>query len=154
MRALAQRLGVAPNALYSHVPDKAALVEELLDDALAAVPDPPADGDWRAALRDLMTATHEVLLASPDLVPLYLGRGARGANARRLGVGVTGLLARGGVTGPDAQEALRALVVYTIGFAAFQVRPGPEDAEPAERSAGLTGTFDRGLGWLLAGIAG
>ncbi len=154
MRAVAQRLGVAPNALYSHVPDKAALVEDLLDDALGAVPDPPADADWRTGLRDLMARTHAVLLDSPDLVPLYLGRGARGPNARRLGAGVLDLLARGGVTGPEAQEALRALIVYTIGFAAFEVQPGPEDADPGERSAGLSGTFDRGLGWLLAGIGG
>ena len=154
MRALAARLGVAPNALYSHVPDKAALVEALLDDALAAVPDPPEGVEWRTGLRDLMTATHEALLGSPDLVPLYLGRGARGANAQRLGGGMTDLLARGGVTGAEAQEALRVLIVYTIGFAAFEIRPGPEDADPAERGAGLAGTFHRGLEWLLAGIGG
>ncbi|MGY1772125.1 TetR/AcrR family transcriptional regulator [Blastococcus sp. SYSU D00813] len=154
MRALAQRLGVAPNALYSHVPDKAHLVEELLDDALAAVPDPAEGTEWRAGLRELMAGTHEVLLACPGLVPLYLGRGARGPNARRLGAAVTGLLARGGVTGVEAREALRVLIVYTIGFAAFEVQPGPEDADPGERSAGLAGTFDRGLDWLLAGIGG
>jgi AcrR family transcriptional regulator len=153
MRALAQRLGVAPNALYSHVPDKAHLLEELLDDALAAVSSPAADGDWRTGLCELMTATHEVLLASPDLVPLYLGRGARGANAQRLGAAMTALLVRGGITGTEAQEALRVLIVYAIGFAAFEVQPGPEDADPAARSAGLAGTFDRGLGWLLTGIA-
>ena len=152
MRALAQRLGVAPNALYSHVPDKAHLVEALLDEALAAVPSPADHVDWRAGLRDLMVATHEVLLGSPDLVPLYLGRGARGPQARRLGDAMTALLARGGVTGSEAREALRVLIVYTIGFAAFEVQPGSDGADPQERGAGLATTFDRGLDWLLAGI--
>ena len=36
MRALARRLGVAPNALYSHVPGKTELVDALLDDRLVA----------------------------------------------------------------------------------------------------------------------
>jgi AcrR family transcriptional regulator len=37
MRALARRLDVAPNALYSHVPGKTELVDALLDDRLALV---------------------------------------------------------------------------------------------------------------------
>lgn len=154
MRALAQRLGVAPNALYSHVPDKAALVEALVDDALAAVPDPAEDADWRTELHRLMAASHRALLAAPELVPLTLGRGSRGPQAQRLGRGVTALLARGGVTGAEAQEALRVLVLFTIGVAAFEVRPGFPDADPGERSTGLAGTFERGLDWLIAGIGG
>lgn len=55
---------------------------------------------------------------------------------------VTGQLARAGVTGAPAREALRVLIVYTIGFAAFSLR---DDRE-------LTGSFDAGLRWLLAGI--
>ncbi|MGY1742566.1 MULTISPECIES: TetR/AcrR family transcriptional regulator [unclassified Blastococcus] len=154
MRALAARLGVRPNALYSHVADKDELLEALVDDALAAVPDPAPDVDWRTGLRDLMAASHRALLGSPQLVPLTLGRGSRGPHARRLGEGVTALLARGGVTGAPAREALRVLVVYTIGFAAFEVRPGFTDADPAQRRADLDRTYERGLDWLLAGIAG
>ncbi len=37
MRAVAQRLGVAPNALYSHVADKTELVDGVLDRVLAQV---------------------------------------------------------------------------------------------------------------------
>ncbi len=154
MRALAERLGVRPNTLYSHVADKDALLEELVDDALAVVPDPAGDADWRDELHRLMSASHRALLAAPELVPVTLGRGSRGPQAQRLGRGVTELLARGGVTGAPAREALRVLVLYTIGFAAFEVRPGFPDADPDERRTELGGTYDRGLQWLLAGIAG
>jgi AcrR family transcriptional regulator len=46
MRTLARRLGVAPNAVYSHVASKADLLDALLDDLLAEVtpPDPGGPG--------------------------------------------------------------------------------------------------------------
>lgn len=153
MRALAERLGVRPNALYSHVESKTALIDDLLDDALAEVeaPDPvaqPRAADPVDTMHALMASTHAVLLAHPELVPLYLARrGARGPNAQRLGEFMLALLDRAGVTGPEAREALRVLIAYTIGFAAFVTG---ESREPADE---LVGNFDRGLGWLLAGIA-
>jgi TetR/AcrR family transcriptional regulator, tetracycline repressor protein len=149
MRALAERLDVTPNALYSHVASKTALLDEVLDDVLAEVEAPAADvADPVAGLHALMVSTHDVLLAHPDLVPLYLARqGARGANAQRLGDVMLALLARSGVSGPAARGALRVLIIYTIGFAAFA-------ADPALRAQELLDNFDRGLGWLLAGITG
>ena len=148
MRALARRLGVAPNALYSHVATKTALVDAVLDDVLVAVRAPaPGRRDWQGGLRRMMASTHAVLLEHPDLVPLYLARqGARGPNAQRLGEIMLALLARGGLTGVRAQEAQRALIVHAIGSAAFASGSGPPRAE-------LVRTFERGLEWLLAGIA-
>lgn len=151
MRALARRLGVSPNALYSHVATKTALVDELLDDLLADVeaPDSQAE-DWQAGLRTIMASTHAVLLTRPDLVPIYLARqGARGPNARRLGDVMLELLARGGITGAPAVDAQRALIVHAIGSAAF-TSGDPAAGGPRPE---LVHTFDRGLDWLLAGIA-
>ena len=159
MRGLAGRLGVAPNALYSHVASKTALIDDLLDEVLAEVhaPDPDApDGAPSAydGLAKIMASTYQVLLDHPDLVPLYLARqGARGANARRLGQVMFAYLARAGVTGRQAHEARRVLIVYTIGFAALAASP------PVERSSDrplpaheLFGNFESGLRWLLAGM--
>jgi TetR/AcrR family transcriptional regulator, tetracycline repressor protein len=158
MRGLAERLGVSPNSLYSHVANKTDLVDALLDDVLAQVEAPAVDvGDPVAGLHDLMASTHEILLAHPDLVPLYVARqGSRGPNAQRLGEVMLALLDRAGVTGAHALEARRVLIVYTIGFAAFAVRPPPfEDAGERPLSAEeVTGNFQSGLRWLLAGIAG
>ena len=156
MRGVAGRLGVSPNALYSHVANKTELVDAVLDDVLAEVRAPdPQNADPQAGLHQLMTFTHEVLLAHPDLVPLYLARqGARGPNAQRLGDIMLALLERAGVTGPRAREALYVLVVYTIGFAAFGARgPLVLSDEIEEPSHELIANFDNGLRWLLAGIA-
>lgn len=155
MRALAERLDVAPNALYSHVASKTALVDDLLDQMLAEVEAPaPGQEDPSAGLHRLMASTYGMLLAHPDLVPLYLARqGARGPNAQRLGDVMTTLLAEAGVHGPAAREALRVLIVYTIGFAAFAVRPPVEaGADRPLTNEELLGNFTSGLRWLLAGI--
>ncbi len=155
MRALAGSLGVSPNALYSHVPSKTALVDNLLDDALAAVQTPASDAtDPIAGVHALMTSTYQVLLTHADLLPLYLARrGARGPNAQHLGDIMLTLLTRAGVIGPSAREALHALIVYTIGSAAFATRtpfPANDSAPPA---AGDHAThFDHGLRWILAGV--
>jgi AcrR family transcriptional regulator len=143
MRSVARRLRVSPNALYSHVDSKLALVDEVLDELLAGVQVPPDDVEPVDGVHALMASTYRTLIAHPELVSVYLARqGARGANAHRLGDVVTARLARAGVTGRPAREALRVLIVYTIGFAAFAPRDSGE----------LTSTFDAGLRWLLAGI--
>jgi AcrR family transcriptional regulator len=164
MRRVAAELGVAPNALYSYLADKDALVDALIDAVLGDVPDPPS-GPWRSALETLLSASREALLRHPDLIPLALGRQAVGPNALRLGDATLALLARGAIIGEEAAQALRVLLVHTIGSAAMEA---PRRAEPDQqaraaraREAGLderlikhldTTTFSTGLRWILDGL--
>lgn len=155
MRALAERLEVAPNALYSHVANKTALIDDLLDDLLAEVEVPAPDiEDPTAGLHQLMASTFHVLLAHSDLVPLYLSRqGARGPNAAHLGDITTALLRRANVPEPAATEALRVLIVYTIGFAAFTGGlPLGTRTEYQPSTDEMLDNFNHGLRWLVAGI--
>lgn len=162
IRALARQLDVAPNALYSHVASRTALLDELLDELLAEVRAPAVDvTDPLAGLHALMTSTYDVLTAAPDLVPLYLARqGARGPHAVRLGAITDGLLARAGVAPQAVPTARRVLIVHTIGSAAFATGTAPA------RSPGTAGeghrpipepesreNFKVSLDWLLDGIA-
>src|ERR1700742_95248 len=95
MRAVATRLGVAPNALYSHVDGREGLLDAVLDDLLGALELPPTDTDPAAGLTVLMPASHELLLAHPGLLPHFVARqGARGPNAQRLGEAMRGLVNR------------------------------------------------------------
>lgn len=158
MRRLAQRLDVAPNALYSHVTSRDDLIDALLDDTLAEVNAPdPTRGDWRKGIETTMRRTYDVLLTHPDLVPLYVARrGARGPNAIALGDRMLTMLARGGIDGPQAQEALRTLIVHTIGFAAFAAFAVGDPLTPNESNLtpkSLEHLFAKSLRWLLDGIA-
>lgn len=155
MRALARRLAVAPNAIYSHVRDKTQLVDALLDDLLAEVETPSPDAaDPAEALATMMTSTYHVLTTHPDLVPVLLARqGARGENAVRLGAVMDALLASAGVRGPAAVEARSVLIVHAIGSAAFATGTplGPDGERPIP-SGESERTFAHSLRWLLAGI--
>ncbi len=145
MRALARRLDVAPNALYSHVADKTDLLDQLLDDLLADVATPAPDAGPLAGVETVMTSSYRTLTAHPELMPLFLARqGARGPNAVRLGVIVDALLERAGVV--DVPEARRVLIVHAIGFAAFA---GAGEILPA---ATTSTAFRRSLRWLLTGM--
>jgi AcrR family transcriptional regulator len=153
MRALAERLDVRPNALYSHVDGKAGLVDDLLDDALARIPVPhPGPREPSDGMCELMSATYDALLEQADLLPLYLARrGARGAHARRLGDVLLALLADAGLPPARADEAVHVLVVHTIGSAAFATgSPLAADHGGTDHRA----TFEQGLRWLIAGITG
>ena len=155
MRAIAQRLEVSPNALYSHVASRTELLDGLLDEVLDEVhaPDPTVE-DPVEGLHALMRSTYVVLLSHPDLVPLYLARqGAHGPNAQHLGDVMLALLARAGITGASGREALRVLIVYTIGFAAFTAGGAAAfDGDSTPRAAELAANFESGLSWLLAGV--
>jgi len=155
MRGLAMRLGVSPNALYSHVSSKTALIDEILDNALGTAGTSDAESaDPITGLHTLMTASYRTLLEHADLIPLYLARqGARGPNAHRLGDIALSLLARRGVSETRAREALHVLIVYTIGSAAFSARAPIATSEDTPETAGRHATrFDQGLRWLLVGI--
>jgi TetR/AcrR family transcriptional regulator, tetracycline repressor protein len=179
MRRLAGELGVMPNALYTYVPHKEALLDALVDDLLADVdPGDPAEGDWRDGLIRVMDSSRRLLLAHPQLVPVFLARPGLGPNAARLGEITFRLLRRGGLEGERAVEAFRVLLIYSLGFAAFQAPRVPVDNKARMERAETTfanlpedrfpqmrelaaplaaPTTDRhyykGLHWLLDGIS-
>ena len=135
MRHVATELGVAPNALYSHVPDKAGLLDAVLDAVLADVAI-PRRGDWRTRIEGLLLESRRVLLAHPDLVPLFLSRQSTGPNALRLGEALLEQCYRGGLSGDQATRALQVLLVHTIGATAFEVPRLRDPAPEARRRRG------------------
>jgi TetR/AcrR family transcriptional regulator, tetracycline repressor protein len=86
MRRLAGELGVLPNALYTYFPHKDALLDALVDDLLGDIdPGDPAEGDWREGLVRVMDASRRLLLAHPQLVPVFLARPGLGPSAALAG---------------------------------------------------------------------
>jgi TetR/AcrR family tetracycline transcriptional repressor len=154
MRAVARRLDVAPNALYSHVAGKQALVDLLLDDVLGEVNPGRMSRDPIEGLRALMTATYDTLLTHADLLPTYLARqGARGPNAQRLGELVHAQLRKAGIGDARANQALHVLIIHTIGFAAFASHPTIDrHGQPGRSATAMRRDFTTSLTWLLNGL--
>lgn len=179
MRRLGDAVGVMPNALYTYLADKAAILDAVLDDLLGDVRRPRQGMTWSQGLVSLMSSYRNLLLTQPGLVALTVSRPMYGPNALRLREDMLTLLRRGGLDDADAVSAFFALFAYTTGFVAFETArvPGrrdtrqraqgyrvhanlPEEAFPstralARRLARRPGEreFRRGLRGVLAGFA-
>lgn len=131
MRRLADRLGVTTMATYRHVPDRATLIDALIDDLGASIVVPAATGDWRHDLAAIARSLRSGLLARPALVGAVINRPALGPSAIRLGEATYAGLRPAGF-GPRTTERAAALLFgYVLGFLALEVpRHHPVGAAP------------------------
>jgi TetR/AcrR family transcriptional regulator, tetracycline repressor protein len=131
MRRLADELGVMPNALYTYLPSKDAILDAVLDDLIGQVERPQARMTWRNGVISLMSSYRRVLLTQPELIALTVSRPMYGPNALRLREDMLSLLRKGGLGDANTVIAFFALFAYTTGFVAFETAraPGKRDAE-------------------------
>jgi Bacterial regulatory proteins, tetR family/Tetracyclin repressor-like, C-terminal domain len=93
MRRLADHLGVAPNALYTHVRSKADLIDGLIDQVYAGIDlDPDPTNDWPEQLAAISQKVRAQFLAHPAVVPFALQQPGLGPNSLRLGEAIYGVL--------------------------------------------------------------
>jgi AcrR family transcriptional regulator len=144
LRRLARALGVMPNALYTYLPDKAAILDAVLDDLLGEVERPDPRTGWRAGLVALMSSYRQLLLVQPGLIPLTVSRPMLGPNAIRMREFMLTLLRRGGLNDGEVLTAFLALFAYTTGFVAFETAraPGERDARQRAQAGWLYSTLD------------
>src|SRR3954453_23077347 len=138
VRGIAARVGVAPNAVYTYFPDKAAVVRALVERLLGEVDhDVFADRErpWRERVEALALELRDRLSAHPGAVSLVIGGPMNGPNALALNERLLPLLAAAGLDRPDAARASYLLVVYVFGSIALEVAdvhqagPLPPEAE-------------------------
>jgi AcrR family transcriptional regulator len=130
MRRLARRLGVAPNALYTHVHGRADLIDGLVDEVYAGldlVPD--ACDDWAEQLAGLSRAVREQLLAHPAVVPLALQHPGPGPHGLRLGEAIYNVLRPAGFSDEAVVGTVSALLTYILGFVALEAPRAGTDQE-------------------------
>src|SRR5215210_4949213 len=147
IRGIAARVGVAPNAVYTYFPDKAAVVKALVERLLGEVDhDVFADRTqpWRWRVESLALELRQRLSAHPGAVPLMIGGPMDGPHALALNERLLELLADAGLDPVDAARAAYLLTVYVFGSIALEVadlhQPGPLPPESA-RIATRHGTF-------------
>ena len=141
VRAVATRVGVAPNAVYTYFPDKAAVVRALVERVIGEV-DSGVTADrprpWRERVEALAVELRQRLTAHPGVVGLMIGAPMDGPNALALSEGVLELLTDAGLDPADAARAHYLLMTYVFGSLALEVaeegRPGalPREEERVE----------------------
>lgn len=160
IRRLATELGVAPMSLYSHVTDKAELVdimvdvvigEVLTDDEVGGDATAPAPGDWVTELRDLSRRYQAAWAAHQSLVRVYADGVTLGPNGTAMTERFVAILRAAGFSDAEAVQAFWLLYHYTIG--SLQIappRPTPgrmrqedEGERGADERAGQGSTLDR-----------
>jgi TetR/AcrR family transcriptional regulator, tetracycline repressor protein len=143
MRRLAEALGVMPNALYTYFPDKAGILDAVLDDLLGDLKRPRRGLTWEQGLVSLMGSYRRLLLAQPGLIALTVSRPMVGPNALRVREDMLTLLRRGELGKADTVTAYFALFAYTTGFVAFETArpPGQRDTEQRAQTHQLHATL-------------
>jgi AcrR family transcriptional regulator len=150
LRRIAARVGVAPNAVYTYFPDKAAVITALVERLLGEVDhDVFADPEqpWRERVEALALELRERLTAHPGAVGLTVGGRLGGPNALALNERLLQLLADAGLDHADSARASYLLFVYIFGSLSREVAdveqggPLPPEAERvATRRAGFSAT--------------
>jgi TetR/AcrR family transcriptional regulator, tetracycline repressor protein len=133
VRSIAARVGVAPNAVYTYFPDKAAVVKALVERLLGEVDhDVFADRTqpWRARVEALALELRQRLTAHPGAVSLMISSGPlHGPNAMAVNERLLELLAEAGLEPADAARTSYLLFVYVVGSVALLITdvdvPGP-----------------------------
>src|SRR3954468_3223569 len=150
VRGIAARVGVAPNAVYTYFPDKAAVIKALVERLLGEVDhDVFADRErpWRDRVEALALELRARLSAHPGAVSLMIGGPMDGPHARALNERLLQLLIDAGLEPTDAARAAYLLMVYVFGSLALEVADvqqsgplAPESERIVSRRAAFSAT--------------
>jgi AcrR family transcriptional regulator len=121
IRRLGQALGRDPMTLYRHAPNKAALLDGVVELVLDQLTVDTTNGDWTAQLRTVGRAFRSLALAHPHVVPLLVTRplatplGLRPLGTLRPLEAMLDLLTRAGFNPPDALHIYRSFFGFLQG---------------------------------------
>jgi len=120
MRRLAADLGVEAMSLYHHVPNKAALLDGIVEAIIGEVDSAAAESsgaDWRTALRNRCLTARDVMVRHPWAPGLFGTRTTIPTSIIFYYEGILGLLIEGGFSYALAHKAVHALGSMPLGFA-------------------------------------
>jgi len=134
MRGLAQELCVVPMALYKHVANKDELLDGMVDIVFSEIELPPADLDWRSAMRRRAFSTRDALKRHSWAIGMMESRHPGPANLRNHNA-VMGCLRKAGFSFKTAIHAYSLQDAYIYGFALQERDTGFETPDAAGQAA-------------------
>ncbi len=134
LRSLAKELGVYPSAIYWHLPNRNAILAEVVALVIADVM-PPSGLEWRAHISALMHQFRAALYAHPRAVPL-LGAQLVANTATNLDLveSILASLSQAGFSGPRLVAAYNAVCAAMVGFAVEELCAMPDDRAEWQRT--------------------
>ena len=133
MRTLAEKLEVAPMALYRHVADKDDLIDAMVDAIFTEIGVPSGGGDWKTAMRRRAISVREALSRHRWAIGLMETRRSPGPANLRHHDAVMGRLRAAGFSLAMTAHAHSLLNSYIYGFALTAMNlPFETTAEVAE----------------------
>lgn len=117
MRRLGKELGVEAMSLYNHVPNKAALLDGLVEKVISGVEAPPSDLPWQDQVRAMAHSYRRVVGAHPHAVPLIAMRPFNTIAALRPLESALQVVRDAGFSDEDALHAVRTIVSFATGYA-------------------------------------
>ncbi|GAA2232694.1 MULTISPECIES: TetR/AcrR family transcriptional regulator C-terminal domain-containing protein [Kitasatospora] len=175
MRRLGTELGVEAMTLYHYLPNKAALLDGLVELVVSAVRPTPSGPpeEWPRWLREFAVRLRAELLRHPGVLPLVASRPARTADALAAVEEAAAALGRAGIAPLVALRIINSVTTAVIGHCLAEADP-PGDTAAAGTGPDLTGfpvlaaaaaaglgtpadhqaRFDLVLNTLLTGLAG
>jgi TetR/AcrR family tetracycline transcriptional repressor len=140
MRRLGQELGVDPMAAYHYIPNKAALLDSIVEAVMAEIDlgadDPGASPEERIVYA--ARAYRDVMLAHANALPILLSRGPNTPAALRPVELLVGILREAGLPPTRAFAGMNAVAATVRGVVAM-VANSP--TEPSEHAASLEEGF-------------
>jgi AcrR family transcriptional regulator len=135
MRSLAEELGMGTMALYRYFPSKNDLMDAAIEVAAPEIDLPePGAAPWKEQLADLARALFQAGLRHPSVARERFDRPLQSPGAMRVTDSTIALLLEAGLSKPDAVAAFKALLVHTLGAAAFAAS---EARTEVRRKAGM-----------------
>lgn len=138
MRRLGEAVGRDPMVLYRHLPNKAAVLDGVVEMVFEQLSLDTTRLDWSAALRDLAHGFRDLACAHPNIVPLLVTRplvtplGLRPQGMLRQLEDVLALLIEAGFSGVDAVLVYRALFGFLYGHVLTELQEVVERPEETD----------------------
>ncbi len=138
MRRLGDAVGRDPMVLYRHVPNKAAVLDGVVEMVFEQLSVDSTRPDWAAALRDLAHDFRDLACQHPNVVPLLVTRplatplGMRPQGMLRQLEDVLALLIGAGLSGVDAVLVYRALFGFLYGHVLTELQEAVERPEETD----------------------
>ncbi|WP_019926000.1 TetR/AcrR family transcriptional regulator [Nocardia sp. BMG111209] len=121
MRAVADRVGVTPMALYRHIADKSALLDGLVGRLLASLlPADAADLRWDRRLTALAHAARALARSHPWAAQLLFSRPATTPDGARVVDEIYTALLAAGVPDAEVPRLERLVSTFVLGFVASE----------------------------------